>query len=116
MVYAKNATAATTPARVANVDVLRALAPLVFWPVPPVGDAEPEVLPPVRVGEPEEDPAVGPDFAAEPEAEPELDAPEGVGSAAKSSDDWKVTQFDEEGMGAVNGIEVIGPRDSGGSE
>jgi len=84
-----------------------------------VGDGEPPLLPPVRVGAPEDPlPADGPDVEAEPapdlDAEPEA-APEGVGSAVKRLDDWKVMQLDEDGMGAVKGREVMGPSDSGGS-
>ena len=69
-------------------------------------EPEPEL---VREGalllEPFDAPDVGAE-PAEPELEPEgvMDAPTnpvGVGSCAKRSLDWKVTQFDDEGMRAV---------------
>ena len=63
----------------------------------PVREAETPLLP-VAVAE---DPDAVPVGVAEP-------------SAAKRTDDSKVTQFDDEGIGAVKGIEVMGPSDSGG--
>lgn len=85
---------------------------------PPVGLGEPVELP-------ERDAPRGPlsvTGAPEPEPEPVLElvtdaaelAPVGVGNWAKRSLDWKVTQFDDEGMRATYGRDVIGPRLSGG--
>lgn len=87
--HAKNATAKTTPATVANADVRRAPAPPVWLVTAPVADA---VLLPVRDAEPDADaPLLAPVAAAPADApvwEPDAAAPEAVGSAAKRSDDW----------------------------
>ena len=94
-----------------------ATAPFVC--VAPVAEAVPELPLLVRVAVPED---VAPLFVVAaplddeevPVAVPDAADADTVASAAKRSDDWYVTQLDDAGMGAVNGIVVIGPSDSGG--
>ena len=119
--HAKKVMAKTAPATVTNADARREAAPPVCAPPVVLGEPEPEPEL-VREGalllEPFDAPDVGAE-PAEPELEPEgvMDAPTnpvGVGSCAKRSLDWKVTQFEDEGMRAVYGMEVIAPSVSGG--
>ena len=92
--YARNATAARTPASVDATDTPSAPAPL--EPVAPVALAvDPE---PVRVADPL--------AAAEPEREPvavadplaAVDAPVAAGKSVNRAADWRGTQFEDAGI------------------
>lgn len=102
-IYEKKSEAKTTP-RIETPEIAIVDAPFEF-----------EVLEgpaPLRV-EVTTTPPLPVETTTEPEA-PDAAAPEGVGRAVKiSALEW-VTQLDEAGMRAVKGIDVMGPRDSGG--
>ena len=87
----------TTPARVANADARTDATPLVWFDAP-VALAELEA--PVRDAEAPAAFLLAP-AVADALAEDDVEFAEAVGSAAKRSVDWKVTQLELAGMRAV---------------